>query len=178
MKTSPKNITELKDNEVFVFGSNKKGNHLSGAAKQAMLWGAIWGQGFGLQGKCFAIPTMDGYSYMSRCVNRFITFASENKDLTFLVTDIGCGIAGYTPKEIAPLFSRAKNVENIHFPESFVEILKTISIYKIACRETGEVIATRNNETDADLLMDEFEQEDRYNKDYVEDFYEIIKEED
>lgn len=126
MRISPDNITSLSDNEVFVFGSNLAGRHGKGAAKTALKWGAKFGQGFGLQGKTFAIPTKHKNVYNSLTleeikpyVDRFITFAKANKDLKFLVTEIGCGLAGYSPKEIAPLFNEAIDIENIYLPIRF-----------------------------------------------------------
>ncbi|VBB46480.1 conserved hypothetical protein [uncultured Paludibacter sp.] len=119
------NITSLKENEIFVFGSNLNGFHGGGAAHIAYeKFGATWGKGVGLQGKCYAIPTMHGgIDKIKPYVDEFIHFAKENKNLKFLVTRIGCGIAGFTDKEIAPLFKDALNVENIYLPESFIKIL-------------------------------------------------------
>ena len=88
-------------------------------------WGAIWGQGVGLQGQTYGIPTMHGGPEEIRpYVDEFITFAKEHPELTFLVTEIGCGIAGFVPEEIAPLFKEAVEVENIHLPERFWEVLR------------------------------------------------------
>ena len=118
--TSPQ-IEELQPNEIFVFGSNLDGFHGGGAARLACeKWGAIWGQGVGLQGQTYAIPTMQGGTETIKpYVDEFIQFAKENPDKTFLVTEIGCGIAGFQPNEIAPLFTDAVNVENIYLPERF-----------------------------------------------------------
>ena len=114
-------ITDLKDNEIFVFGSNLDGLHGGGAARTACReYGAIGGQGVGLQGKSYAIPTMQGgVETIQPYVNEFIQFAKNNPNKIFLVTEIGCGIAGFTPKDIAPLFKEAVNVENIHLPQRF-----------------------------------------------------------
>ena len=103
-RITPDWITELSDNEVFVFGSNLEGLHGGGAARLAMKWGAVWGQGVGLQGQTYAIPTMHGgVDEIRPYVDDFIAFASSHPDKRFLVTEIGCGIAGFRPKEIAPL---------------------------------------------------------------------------
>jgi len=129
MKTSPKNITELKKNEVFVFGSNLRGRHGAGAAKQALKWGAIEGKDEGHYGKTYALPTKNEFietmplNYIEWHVGEFIDHAAVNSEWIFLVTEIGCGLAGYTPKDIAPLFEEALDVENIHLPESFIDIL-------------------------------------------------------
>ena len=94
-RIAPDRITELKDNEIFVFGSNLQGNHAGGAAAiAAKQFGAIWGQGVGLQGKSYGIPTMHGgIEEIKPYVGEFIEFAKQNPNLKFLVTRIGCGIA-------------------------------------------------------------------------------------
>ena len=108
-----------------MFGSNLEGAHGGGAALLAFRkWGAIWGQGTGLQGQTYGIPTMHGgVEEIRPYVDEFIRFAKEHPELTFLVTEIGCGIAGFRPEEIAPLFRDAVPVENIHLPERFWNIL-------------------------------------------------------
>ncbi|MBC8600704.1 hypothetical protein H8784_03105 [Parabacteroides acidifaciens] len=118
-------IQELNPGEIFVFGSNLEGAHGGGAALLAFRkWGAIWGQGAGLQGQTYGIPTMHGgVEEIRPYVDEFIRFAKEHPELTFLVTEIGCGIAGFRPEEIAPLFRDAVPVENIHLPERFWNIL-------------------------------------------------------
>ena len=118
-------IQELEPGEIFVFGSNLEGAHGGGAALLAFRkWGAIWGQGAGLQGQTYGIPTMHGgVEEIRPYVDEFIRFAKEHLELTFLVTEIGCGIAGFRPEEIAPLFKDAVPVENIHLPERFWNIL-------------------------------------------------------
>ena len=120
-RVTPEHINSLKDNEIFVFGSNLAGMHAGGAARIAVeKFGAIMGQGVGLQGQSYAIPTMQGGSdTILPYVEEFIRFADMHPELTFLVTKIGCGIAGFTPREIAPLFAGAINVQNIHLPMDF-----------------------------------------------------------
>ena len=122
---TPEMITELKSNEVFVFGSNLAGAHGGGAALLAYRkFGAIWGQGVGLQGQSYGIPTMQGGVETIRpYVDEFIQFAREHIEYKFLVTRIGCGIAGFRDEEIAPLFMNALEVENILLPEEFVTSL-------------------------------------------------------
>ncbi|KWW33032.1 MAG: prophage PRU01 transcriptional regulator [bacterium F083] len=117
-RTTPEFITELQPNEIFVFGSNLKGMHGGGAAYIAYRkFGAIMGQGVGLQGQSYAIPTMQGGVETIRpYVDEFIEFAKAHQELTFLVTRIGCGIAGFTDDEISPLFEKAHDVENIVLP--------------------------------------------------------------
>ena len=120
---TPAWIKELKENEVFVFGSNLGGFHAGGAARVAVdKFGAVWGQGVGLQGQSYAIPTMHGgVDVIKPYVDEFIAFAREHRELKFLVTPIGCGIAGFTVEEIAPLFADAIDDENIILPEDFVK---------------------------------------------------------
>ncbi len=120
-RTTPEYIDTLAPGEIFVFGSNLKGRHAGGAAYAAYRkFGAVMGQGVGLQGKSYAIPTMQGGVETIRpYVDEFIDFARSHPELTFLVTRIGCGIAGFTDDEIAPLFKNAHDVENIVFPEGW-----------------------------------------------------------
>ena len=121
--TNP-HITELMEDEVFVFGSNLQGMHYGGAARIACRWGAVMGQGVGLQGQTYAIPTMSGsVASIAPFVDEFIRFATSNPEMRFLVTEIGCGIAGYTPANIAPLFREAVTIENISLPERFWEVI-------------------------------------------------------
>jgi len=124
---TPDNITELGPNEIFVFGSNLSGRHGKGAARTARkMFGAIYGQAYGLQGKSFAIPTVDAkikdklpIEAIDTYVSAFIAFAVNHPALTFYVTEIGCGLAGHKVEDIAPLFKYAQNVENIILPLRF-----------------------------------------------------------
>ena len=127
---TPEMISELKENEIFVFGSNLGGFHAGGAARAAhMRFGAFWGQGVGLQGRSYAIPTMHGgVDVIQPYVDEFISFAQSHPDLKFLVTRIGCGIAGFTAADIAPLFANAIDQENIILPEDFVRLLEQNAI--------------------------------------------------
>ena len=125
-RVTPDDIKTIKENEVFVFGSNESGRHGKGAAKTALGWGAKWGQAEGLQGKTYGIPTKDStirrtltVEEIKPYVDRFIEFAKENPDKTFYVTEIGCGLAGHKQKDIAPLFKEAVDVENIYLPSKF-----------------------------------------------------------
>ena len=125
-RVTPEHISKLKINEVFVFGSNESGRHGLGAAKTALGWGAKWGQAEGIQGRTYGIPTKDSsvrrtlsIVEIKPYVDRFIEFAKNNPDFIFLVTEVGCGLAGLRPKDIAPLFAEAVSVPNIHLPERF-----------------------------------------------------------
>lgn len=124
-RVTPEFITKLADDEVFVFGSNLQGRHAGGAARVAVdSFGAIWGQGVGIQGQSYAIPTMHGgVDVIKPYVDDFIEYAKEHPNIKFMVTPIGCGIAGFTPEEIAPLFTAAKDMENVWLPESFIKII-------------------------------------------------------
>lgn len=129
-RITPCRITTLNRMEVFVFGSNLAGRHGAGAAKYAReKFGAIYGKGIGLQGRSYAIPTKDEniQTLPLEEIQQYVTsFIKETKDifwLTYLVTEIGCGLAGYKPEDIAPLFKEAIKVENICLPESFWKIL-------------------------------------------------------
>ena len=123
---TPENITSLAQNEVFVFGSNLQGSHGGGAAAAAVRYfGAVWGQGVGMQGQCYAIPTMHGgVDAIRPYVDEFIGYAKEHPEMTFLVTRIGCGIAGFRDEQMAPLFADAMELPNVVLPKSFVQVIK------------------------------------------------------
>lgn len=113
-------ISTLAPGEIFVFGSNMEGMHGGGAARYANKnFGAEWGVGEGLTGRTYALPTMEGKASMKQAVEHFTSCAKEHPELTFLVTAIGCGIAGYTPEEVAPLFKDAAQLENVYLPQLF-----------------------------------------------------------
>jgi hypothetical protein len=121
-RISPKWISTLQTDEVFVFGSNLSGQHVGGAARMAMRWGAKWGHGVGLHGQTYAIPTMFvSTESIKPYVDEFLIFAQTHPELKFLVTELGCGIAGFTVADIAPLFKAAMDdgIENVYLPESF-----------------------------------------------------------
>lgn len=124
---TPGRIDSLMPDEVFVFGSNLAGHHGGGAARFALgKFGAIYGQGVGLQGQSYAIPTMQGgIETIVPYVDEFIAFAKQHPDKFFLVTRIGCGIAGFTDRQMAPLFKDALELENVVLPRSFVEVINS-----------------------------------------------------
>lgn len=125
---TPERIMELGSNEIFVFGSNLRGAHGGGAARIAYKrFGAVWGVGVGLRGQSYAIPTMQGgVETIAPYVDEFVEFAKHHTELEFLVTRIGCGIAGFDDSEIAPLFVAAYDVENITLPREFCEIIERL----------------------------------------------------
>ncbi len=125
---TPSQVNVLAEGEIFVFGSNIHGAHMGGAARVAMeKFGAIWGIGEGLQGSSYAIPTMEGLDNLAPAVQRFTAFARQHQELRFLVTAIGCGIAGYRPEQIAPLFQEAAHLPNVYLPLPFWKIILKIA---------------------------------------------------
>jgi hypothetical protein len=129
-RITEENITALKDNEVFVFGSNESGRHGLGAAKTALKWGAQYGAAEGLQGQTYAIPTVDKWvknklslSEIAAYVDSFLQYATQHSEKNFLVTAIGTGLAGWTVQDIAPLFEEAIMIDNVALPQSFWDIL-------------------------------------------------------
>ena len=131
-RITPDNITTLGPKEIFVFGSNKEGRHDGGAARFATdNFGAIYGHGQGLQGQAYAIDSMSGLDALRTEAEAFIAFAKQHPDLTFLVTPIGCGIAGYTPEEVTPLFESGRFLDNIHFPRSFWDAFAPVKSHKV-----------------------------------------------
>ncbi len=143
-RITPPFIDKLADNEVFVFGSNLAGRHGKGAAKMAnKYFGAIYGQAEGLQGKSYAIPFKDGrrkedpfvkitlpLDEIRKYVYNFTLFAKSNPQLKFLVIEVGCLLAGYAPKDVAPLFDDASLLENVSLPVSFWKVLEQLKTQK------------------------------------------------
>lgn len=121
MNVTPEWISELKPDEIFVFGCRRSGRHYEGAANFAREhFGAIVGQGEGLQGQSYAIPTAGvGLGWIRDAVNRFTEFARANPDLKFLVTPIGCGLGLWDYDDIAPFFRSASNLPNVWLPKEF-----------------------------------------------------------
>lgn len=134
MYITPNHIKELKENEIFVFGSNRQGRHGKGAALTARnKFGAIYGQSQGLQGQSYAIITKElrkeyqpvSLQEVKEGVDTFIQFAKENKHLTFYVVELGCNLAYFTVEQIAPLFKPTMRLKNVYLPERFLENLQT-----------------------------------------------------
>ena len=124
-RVTPHRITDLQQGEVFVFGSNLAGHHDGGAARLAReRFGAVYGQGVGLQGSSYAIPTMSlSLNEIAKYVEEFIWFADSHPEMKFLVTRVGCGIAGFTDEQIAPLFAKAYGLPNVCLPAEFWKVL-------------------------------------------------------
>lgn len=151
MNYTPEVITSLKGDEIFVFGSTLRGAHRGGAAKMAVeKFGAVMGQGKGLQGQSYAIPSMlKTVSQMQPYVTEFIKFARHNSQWKFYVTKIGCGRAGFDEKDVAPLFADALELGNVYLPESFVEILQGVAAAKAEGVEPVSVAKAINEESNA-----------------------------
>jgi len=123
-RVAPDNIDFLKSEQIFVFGSNKEGNHYGGAAAFAhKYFHAQWGVGEGITGKCYALPTMDGLEELEKAVERFTEHALADPEHNYLVTAVGCGIAGYEPWDVAPMFLEAASLPNVYLPQCFWEVL-------------------------------------------------------
>lgn len=132
MKYTPENITHLEKNEIFVFGSNLAGRHGAGAALLAVQkFGAKYGIGIGRMGNTYAIPTKDKnlktlpLDTIATFIYKFLYDAANNPSLTFYVTKIGCGLAGYQIHEIAHLFKNHGIPENVILPEEFWDYINT-----------------------------------------------------
>lgn len=134
-RITPERITELSMCEVFVFGSNLKGQHNGGAARMAYnRFGAEWGVGVGPTGKCYAIPTMHGgVKDIKPYVDDFVGYVRSHPDNRFLVTRIGCGIAGFSDKEMAPLFAELRDAPNVCLPKKWLLILHNDELLDVYC---------------------------------------------
>lgn len=140
-KYTPENILDVADDEVFVFGANRAGKHGAGAAQQALRWGAVMGQ-IGLVGRTYGLCTKDEniitlpLSEIQKEVNKFAATAKTFPRKTFLVTKVGCGLAGMTVGEIAPLFSEIYagiedgSIKNILLPREFCEFIDNYEIFQ------------------------------------------------
>lgn len=127
-------VQHLEDNEIFVFGSNLSGRHGLGAAKTALKFGAVYGNPVGIQGRTYAIPTVNSQinaplsiPEIKKYVDDFFLYVISHPQYTFLITEIGCGLAGLSVEEIAPLFIPFLILPNVTLPSRFISFL---SIYK------------------------------------------------
>ena len=122
MDITPHLIETLQPNEVFVFGSNASGHHGGGAARIAHeRFGAVWGEGHGHHGQTYAIDTMSGLDVIESEARDFVAYATAHPELRFRLTPVGCGIAGCTPEQVAPLFTGLP--ANVTTPAAFVPYL-------------------------------------------------------
>ena len=133
-RITPEKVEKLEKNQIVIVGTNKDGAHLGGfAAYCKEHFGLVDGVARGRSGDCYAIDTMSGLDAIKEQIPAFIEAAKVLPLCTFLVTQIGTGIAGFTVEQIAPLFAAAKDVENIYLPKEFWDILnveKVIHGYK------------------------------------------------
>lgn len=138
-KLTPEFVTDLSRCEIFVFGSNLAGHHAGGAARIAYdKFGAEWGNGVGPQGQSYAIPTMQGsVETIKPYADDFIAYAKDHPLNRFLLTRVGCGIAGFSDEEIAPLFVEALDIPNISIPEEWLPIMIACP-YRIEDNEVEE----------------------------------------
>lgn len=128
---TPDFVDSLEQNEVFVFGSNLNGMHAGGASLMALRnFGAEWGQAEGMQGQSYAIPTdirgeaVENVSaYLKKHIDKFIDYAKDHQEKTFLVTKVGCGNAGFDEDFMAQFFKEALDIKNVRLPREFVESL-------------------------------------------------------
>ncbi len=121
---SPDHIDFLKSEDIFVFGSNKAGQHYGGAAAYAnKYFGAEWGVGEGITGKCYALPTMEGEKALAEAVLRFTRWAEDDQEHNYQVTAVGCGIAGYDVEDMALLFYEAAALPNVYLPQCFWDVI-------------------------------------------------------
>ena len=122
MEITPERVTVLAPNEVFVFGSNAEGHHGGGAALIAYRdFGAVWGEGHGHHGSTYAVDTMSGLDVLAAEAREFVAYTIAHPELRFLLTPVGCGIAGYRPEQVAPLFAEVPSTVTV--PQSFVPFL-------------------------------------------------------
>jgi hypothetical protein len=135
MKITPPFIIELRPWEVFVFGSNLAGRHGAGAAWMAATkFGAQLGVGSGLTGQCYALPTKDSElkTLSIPIIDTFVVGLSLivrlNPEKLFLITAVGCGLAGYKPEDIAPLFKPFLDFSNVSLPTEFLAVLQPSTI--------------------------------------------------
>lgn len=130
-RVTPAHITTLRPLDVFVFGSNEAGIHGTGAAFTAVHFGARRSVPSGPSGKTYAIPTKPRDITVSLClrdiskyVAEFMAYATKRQDRCFLVTEIGCGLAGYQPSQIAPMFEGCVALPHVCLPQQFWTVLR------------------------------------------------------
>lgn len=129
-RTTPQLVSGLQPGYVFVFGSNTLGVHGRGAAVDALHFGAKHGVGEGHEGNTYALPTKGSdfrkslpLQTLQTHVNKFVSYAKNNPQLTFLVTPVGTGLAKYSPQQVAPLFFDAVYLRNVHLPPQFWKVI-------------------------------------------------------
>ena len=138
-RCTPSKIVSLKNNQIFVFGTNKYGSQKHGAAGlAAKSFGAQVGITNGLTGMCYALPTM-GFDIhiLGKAILQFEQFARNNRDKTYLVTPIGCGHAGFKEEQVAPYFKGCIALNNVMLPEQFIRFFRLECIDKLGLRNAA-----------------------------------------
>lgn len=129
LRVTPVWIDSLGKNEVLVYDSNLAASYNTSIGRLALKFGAVYKKYYGMSGDTFAIPTKDRklralpLDDIDIYVEGFLIAAKQNRDRIFMVTEIGCGAAGYKPWEIAPMFERAVTMRNVYLPDRFLKIL-------------------------------------------------------
>lgn len=140
-RSTPTRIVSLRNNQIFVFGTDKYGSQKNGAAGLAAnSFGAKVGVVNGPTGMCYALPTK-GFSFneLAQAVVQFEKYVRNNSKYTFLITAVGCGHAGFNVKDVAPLFIGLIGLRNVMLPDAFLKV------YRELCREYFDVASTENN---------------------------------
>ena len=161
---TPENIEQLQENEVFVFGSNENGNHAGGAARVAVeKFGAVMGQAEGMQGQSYAIPTLDkemkqvSEEALREYIERFRKYADEHKELTFYMTKIGCGIAGFDVEYMAKVMKSFDFSFNVVMPKEFYKIITYKGFDKdMKCRDFQYEVGKTYEEDKAEICNSGF----------------------
>lgn len=131
MRITPEIITHPSQDENVLIGTNEAGIHGAGIARAAMNWGARMGQGFGPMSNCFGLPTKDWQiqtlplEEIERYVKRYLAWTKLQRNFKwkYMITPIGCGLAGYEPVDIAPMFEECLNNRKFWLPKSFIEVI-------------------------------------------------------
>jgi len=141
-RVTPENVSILRDNQCILIGTNEAGIHDAGIARYAAgHWGARVGQGFGEMGQCFGLPTKDFWirqlplNVIAFYADRYIFWGSGEPQLEHLVTKVGCGLAGYTVPDIAPMFKKCLRFSNFWLPQDFLDFYD--GIYKANTNDDG-----------------------------------------
>lgn len=139
MRVTPEKLTDIGREDNILIGTNEAGIHGAGIARYAYdHWGASLGQGFGPMGNCFGLPTKDWeiqslpLDVINNYVERYIDWTQllRNYKWKNYVTQVGCGLAGFTPEEIAPMFAKCIKYNNIWLPQSFIDVINNPSSWK------------------------------------------------
>ena len=146
-RCTPSKIVSLRNNQIFVFGTNKYGSQKHGAAGlAAKSFGAQVGITNGPTGMCYALPTM-GFDIhiLGKAILQFEQFARNNRNKTFLVTPIGCGHAGFNVEDVAPFFKGCIALKNVMLPELFVSHFRKECVEKLKLKHTPDKIVDYKN---------------------------------